>query len=84
MKCPSCQATQIVRGRILADGSDNGSAEHFFPSGLRFLTLRRSVRLTGRESFKACTQCGHVWNTLDATALRELLGASGTEPSSKK
>jgi hypothetical protein len=76
--CPACQSRELVEGRILADGSDNGSAEKFFPSGLRFLLLRRSVRLTGKQAFKAGTQCGHVWNQLDATALRELIedGAS--------
>lgn len=76
--CPVCQSRELVEGRIVADGSDSGSAEKFFPSGLRLLLLRRSVRLTGKEAFKACTQCGHVWNQLDATALRELIedGAS--------
>ena len=79
MNCPSCQSKHIVHGRIIADGSDNGSAESFFPLDLSFFTLRRSVRLVGRQTFKACTQCGHVWNTLDAGGLRELIETSGTD-----
>jgi len=79
MVCPVCQSSEVIEGRILADGSEDGHAEKFFPSGLRLLTLKRSVRLTGRQAFKACTQCGHLWNTLDATGLRELIEHSGTE-----
>jgi hypothetical protein len=82
--CPVCQSSATVEGRVLADGSEDGHAEKFFPSGLRLLTLRRSVRLTGRQAFKACTQCGHVWNTLDATGLRELIDRSATEDLKRK
>lgn len=76
--CPSCDSRLVVEGRILGDGSEDGSAERFYPRGLQLLRLRRSVQLTGRDAFRACTQCGHVWNTLDATGLRELLDAAGT------
>ena len=62
----------------MADGSESGNAERFFPRSIKLLTLRRSVQLIGRETFKACTQCGHVWNTLDAAGLRELIDAAGT------
>ena len=79
VKCPSCTSSSIVDGKILADGSESGSAEHFFPSEIRFLTLRRSVRFIGRESFHACTNCGHTWNTLDAAELRRLIEDSGTD-----
>jgi hypothetical protein len=77
-KCPVCTSAVVVEGRILADGSEDGSAESFFPRGLRLLTLNRTVRLVGREVFRACTECGHVWNTLDASGLRELIEKSGT------
>lgn len=79
MTCPVCQSPAVIEGRILADGSEDGHAERFFPAGIRFLTLKRSVRLTGRQTFNACTQCGHLWNTLDATGLRELIEHGGTE-----
>ena len=79
VKCPSCSSSTIVDGKILADGSDSGSAEHFFPSEIRLLTLKRSVRFVGRENFHACTNCGHVWNTLDAAELRRLIEDSGTD-----
>jgi hypothetical protein len=77
-QCPVCESPVLVEGRIVADGTESGSAERFYPRGIRLLTLRRSVQLTGRESFKACMQCGHVWNTLDASGLRELIDAAGT------
>jgi hypothetical protein len=82
--CPVCQSRKLVEGRILADGSESGSAEKFFPSGLRFLLLRRSVRLTGRDAFRACAECGHVWNQLDATELRELIEHGASEGLKRK
>jgi len=82
--CPVCQSRGLVEGRILSDGSESGYAAKFFPSGLRLLLLRRSVRLTGKEAFKACTQCGHVWSQLDATALRELLQRGASDDLKRK
>ena len=82
--CPVCGSSALVEGRLLADGSEDGHAEKFFPSGIRLLTLQRSVRLVGRQSFRACTQCGHVWNTLDATDLRELIDSKGTDELRKR
>jgi Zn-finger nucleic acid-binding protein len=66
----------MVPGLVLADGAEG---DRFSPIGLRFFTLRRSVRLIESQAFHACTQCGHVWSTLDATDLRELIDGSGTE-----
>jgi len=40
--------------------------------------------LTGKEAFKACTQCGHVWSQLDATALRELLQRGASDDLKRK
>jgi uncharacterized Zn finger protein len=77
--CPVCSSSEIVEGRIIADGSEQGSAEKFFPTGLRLFKLKRSVGLTGRDKFTACTQCGHVWNTLDAGGLRDLIEAAGSD-----
>jgi len=78
-ECPACGSRALVDGRILGDGSEDGHSEKFFPSGVKLLSLRRSVRLIGRQVFKACTNCGHVWNTLDATELRDLIETRGTD-----
>jgi hypothetical protein len=77
-----CQSAAIVEGRILAN--EDGHAEKFFPSGLRLLTLKRSVPLRGRQAFNACTQCGHVWSALDASSLRELIEHSATDDLKRK
>jgi len=82
--CPACGSRALVDGRILADGSEDGSAEKFFPSGIKLLTLQRSIRLVGRQNFRACTQCGHLWNTLDATELRALIDTKGSDELRKK
>ncbi len=76
MHCPVCESTELITGRVMGQGSQGGWTHRFFPAGLRFFKLKRSVPLLGRFDFQACSQCGHVWNKLDAAALKELL-ASG-------
>lgn len=78
MTCPSCQSSKHVEGRIIAVGSKSGPGQRFFPSGIRVLTLKRSVSLRDRQDFQACMQCGHVWSTLDVTELRTLIDKGGT------
>lgn len=76
-QCPTCNSSALVEGHVIASGSEGGSSVKFFPNGLKFWTIRRSVTLLSRENFRACTECGHVWNTLDAAGLRELIEAAG-------
>ncbi len=78
MTCPSCQSPQLVEGRIIAVGSKSGAGQRFFPSGIRVLTLKRSVTLKNRQDFQACMQCGHVWSTVDVAELQTLIDKSGT------
>jgi ribosomal protein L37AE/L43A len=82
-QCPECDSRQIVQGGVLG-ASDDGWATKFFPSGLKFFTLSRSVSLVERRGFKACAQCGHIWARLDAGALRELIEHSGTPETRRK
>jgi hypothetical protein len=72
LTCPKCGAANPVAGRI----DVNGERAHvaFRPSGLRLLTLRRSTPLV--LTFRACTDCGHLWNRVSAPALRDLVDAS--------
>ncbi|WP_251778546.1 hypothetical protein [Caldimonas mangrovi] len=79
MNCPVCQSPRTVEGRVISDGSEDGRAEKFFPRGLKLFKLRRAVRLSGGHAFRACCQCGHVWNQLDPKALRALIEASGND-----
>ena len=79
MQCPSCQSSETLKGRILADGSEEGSAERFIPSGLRLLTLKKSVRFTGSQPFQACTACGLVWNRVEPVELNDLVDRSAGE-----
>jgi hypothetical protein len=68
----------VLRGRIMAFGAHTGNAQRFFPDGLKLLTLRRGLVLERRPVFDACTDCGHVWSSVDAGALRELVESSGS------
>jgi hypothetical protein len=75
--CPACGSQRIVAGRIMAFGAHTANAQRFFPDGLKLLTLRRGLVLERRPLFDACTDCGHVWSSLDAGALRALVESSG-------
>ena len=75
-KCPVCESLLLVEGQV---GYEDLSGREFFPRGIKFFTRRRSVPLVRGDVFRACTECGHVWNTLDAGGLRELIEAAGTD-----
>lgn len=79
MNCPICKSARTVEGRVVADGSDDGRAEKFFPKGLKLLTLKRAVRLSSGHAFRACCECGHLWNEVDPRALKALIEASGKD-----
>jgi uncharacterized Zn finger protein len=75
--CPACGSQRVVTGRVMAFGAHTGNAQRFFPDGLKLLTFRRGLVLERRPVFDACTDCGHVWSSLDAAELRALVESSG-------
>jgi hypothetical protein len=74
VSCPKCGAAAVVPGRMRNDGND--IVARFRPSGLRWLTLRRACELVA--TFRACSNCGHLWNRVAAPKLRALVDASGS------
>jgi Zn-finger nucleic acid-binding protein len=79
INCPVCQLGTVIFGRVGNYGSEGGDAKDFIPNGLKFFRQQRSVPLFREQAFKACMQCGHVWDTLDATNLHRLIKNSGKE-----
>jgi hypothetical protein len=73
MSCPSCKSVNTVNGEL----GGEGPIAHFFPEGLRLLTVHRAVRLAGGHQFTACRDCGLLWNSVEPGALQELLEKSG-------
>jgi hypothetical protein len=71
--CPSCASKSVIRGSLVA--SDEGEKFNglFFPEGLKFMAIRRSVAVLQKQGFLACTNCGCLWNYVEAIKLRELL-----------
>jgi len=76
-ECPVCSSPKTLRGRLLLSGSDGGWLTRFYPKGLRFFTLCKSVTLSEGQLFSACLSCGHTWSRLNQRELRELLEQSG-------
>jgi hypothetical protein len=74
--CPACQKEQSVAGKLMLSGADSGWVTKFYPDGLRFWTLSRSVSLSDGQLFYACTNCGHVWARLDPKELTSLIQRS--------
>ena len=78
-QCPVCSGKKIIKGRLLLSGADDGWVTRFYPKGLRFFRLRKSVTLSEGQLFRSCLSCGHVWSRLNEHELRELLEHSGDE-----
>ena len=70
--CPACASDESVEGRLMTSG-DDGWVTYFYPKGLKFFTLNRSVSLENGQLFQACTKCGHVWSKVSPTRLKQLL-----------
>ena len=74
--CPACASTKTVRGTLGFSG-DDGWVTFFYPKGLRFFSIKRSVTLNDGQLMTACTACGHTWSSIDPIELRHLLSRSG-------
>jgi hypothetical protein len=77
--CPSCSGKSVIEGRLSISGTDEGSVTRFYPKGLRFFTMRKSVALSNGQMFRACLTCGHIWSQAGPSELRELLSVSGDQ-----
>lgn len=71
--CPACAGTVVVKGSLIASDEDERFKGKFFPEGLKFFALRRSVDVLDKQGFLACASCGCLWNYVDPGALRERL-----------
>jgi len=69
-ECPVFSSPKTLRGRLLLSGSDGGWLTRFYPKGLRFFTLCKSVTLSEGQLFSACLSCGHTWSRLNQRDLR--------------
>jgi DNA-directed RNA polymerase subunit RPC12/RpoP len=79
LTCPNCASKFIVAGRLLLSGTDDGWVTRFYPKGIRFFTLIKSVPLCNGQLFHACADCGHAWSKVDALELRDLLERNGDD-----
>jgi NAD-dependent SIR2 family protein deacetylase len=71
-QCPACGGQTIIHGKILF--GEAGAAE-FYPAGLPWLTLTRSVRLMAGARFFACAACDLVWSNAVPGHLALLAGS---------
>lgn len=83
VSCPSCRGKEVVRGSLIASDENNQFDGRFFPEGLKFAAIRRSVHVLDDQGFNACTACGCLWNRVDAAKLRELLHKNKRKSPSK-
>ena len=75
--CPSCKCSNTVYGDIL-----RGPGKYFTPDGLKFLTIDTMVALP--EKFHACLECGHVWSSINADELKDLIKKSAKPETKEK
>ncbi|MBN2287115.1 MAG: hypothetical protein JXI43_11755 [Tissierellales bacterium] len=68
--CPSCKCKNTIEGELV-----RGPGTFFKPDGLKFFTFSTMVDLL--ERFHACLDCGHVWSSVNADQLKDLINDSG-------
>jgi len=71
-KCPSCGCSDVLTGSVVCSDEYDKFNGRFFPDGLKFFALHRSVHVLRKDRFMACTACGCLWNRVDPTKLRAL------------
>jgi len=72
LTCPNCQSNSCLIGRLDTLSVDTNFDGKFYPSYLKvpFLAVERpNVALEKNDEFKACTQCGHLWSSVDPKQL---------------
>jgi len=74
VSCPKCGATGVVPGRL--DVGGERTSVSFLPMDLRWFAWRRSCAPVA--TFRACSNCGHLWNRVSASNLRDLVDASAS------
>lgn len=72
-KCPACGGEAITPGSLVASDKGERFNGRFFPTGLKFFAMRRSVEVAKLPGFQACATCGCLWNQVDPAKLREVL-----------
>ena len=73
LACPSCASKEIVKGSLIASDENEIFNGRFYPQGLRFFAISRSVPVTDNQGFHACEKCGCLWNYVEVPKLQSLL-----------
>ena len=73
--CPSCKCINTVEGSLIRE------PVFFQPDGLKFFTF--DTRVNVLERFQACLECGHIWSSVNADELKDLIIESG-KPKTKE
>lgn len=77
--CPACSSQRIVFGSLAAhDESGAVKGGRFYPSGLKWFALERSVRLMAGPKLFACLDCDLVWSTAIPGHLELLIRSKGS------
>lgn len=76
-KCPRCQSEAVVPGRYL-DQLAGGLGQNFRMKELRSFAFGwTDVPIS--SNFNACTECGLLWNQIDAEKLKKVVRKNGTK-----
>jgi hypothetical protein len=73
IKCPKCNGTEIVKGKITRSSDEFFSDIIFRPNGLRFLTITLKYGTPLRPESYGCLGCGAIWSQTDPKALKDFI-----------
>lgn len=76
-QCPQCKGSRTVSGRYLGQTDSIGIGQAFRPEGLKF-TAMIGTDLPVSKHFRACADCGLLWQIIDRRKLKRIMEKKGT------
>jgi len=74
--CPQCGSEKCLLGRLEPNDSDTNYDGKFYPLYIQqswLITQHLCIEIQEHDSFKACTECGHLWSSVNPVIFRKRL-----------
>jgi hypothetical protein len=76
-QCPQCKGNRTVSGNYLGQTDQIGIGQVFRPDGLKFSAMF-GTDLPISKRFRACADCGLLWQIIDPSKLTRIMEKKGT------
>lgn len=69
--CPSCKATNIIKGKLFGGEFANGPLTYYRPNIKAWFLLSEGVLMS--NAYFTCLSCGLFWQILDSKTLEAIV-----------